>query len=50
MNLAQLAGATEYTDCISAEGYDSPNKCPGYDCNYAELNCLKLIVFTFNCV
>ena len=21
-------GAAEYTDCISAEGYDSPNECP----------------------
>ena len=29
--LAQLAGAVEYTDCISAEGKDSPNKCPVYD-------------------
>ena len=30
-HLAQLAGAVEYTDCIYAEGYDSPNKCPRYD-------------------
>ena len=28
---AQLAGAVEYTDCISAEGKDSPNECPRYD-------------------
>ena len=27
---AQLVGAVEYTDCISAEGQD-PNKCPGYN-------------------
>ena len=25
--MAQLGGATEYNDCLSAEGYDSPNKC-----------------------
>ena len=29
--LAQAAGAAEYTDCISAEGLDSPNECPRYD-------------------
>ena len=28
---ARLAGAVEYTDCISAEGYVTPNECPGYD-------------------
>ena len=30
MYTAQLAGAVEYTDCISVEGSDSPNECPGY--------------------
>ena len=29
--MAQSADAAEYTNCISAEGYDSPNICPGYD-------------------
>ena len=29
--LAQSAGAIEYTDNISAEGKDTPNKYPGYD-------------------
>ena len=29
--LVHSAEAVEYTDCISAEGYDSPNECPGYD-------------------
>ena len=29
--IAQSAGAVEYTDCTSAEGYDPPNECPGYD-------------------
>ena len=29
--MAQLSGVLEYTNCISAKGYDSPNKCPGYD-------------------
>ena len=28
--LAQSAGAVEYTDYISAEGFDSSNECPGY--------------------
>ena len=28
---AQSAGAGEYTNCISAEKYPSPNECPGYD-------------------
>ena len=28
---AQLAGAIEYTNCISAEGEDSPNESPEYD-------------------
>ena len=29
--MAQSAGAVEYTDCIFADGYDSPNECPRYD-------------------
>ena len=29
--IARLAGAVEYTNCISVEGEDFPNKCPGYD-------------------
>ena len=30
--LDQLAGAAEYTDCISAEGWNlSRNECPAYD-------------------
>ena len=29
--LAQLAGAVEYTDCISAEGCNFPNEFLGYD-------------------
>ena len=31
--MAQSAGAVEYTDCTSAEGYDPPlsNECPVYD-------------------
>ena len=31
MSLVQLAGAVEYTDCIPAEGKDSPNECSRYD-------------------
>ena len=26
-----MAGAVEYTDCISTEGYDSPSECPWYN-------------------
>ena len=29
--LAQLTGAVQYTNCISAERYDTPNEYPGYD-------------------
>ena len=29
--VTQSAWTAEYTDCIFAEGYDSPNVCPGYD-------------------
>ena len=29
--VAKSAGTAEYTDCISAEGYDSTNECIGYD-------------------
>ena len=28
--MAQSGWAAEYTDCISAEGQNSPNMCPGY--------------------
>ena len=34
--LAMAAGAVEYTDCISAEGYNSSNKYPGYDIKQTE--------------
>ena len=27
----QSAAAVEYTDCISAEGWNPHNECPGYD-------------------
>ena len=27
----QSAGAVEYTNCISSEGYNSPSKYPGYE-------------------
>ena len=32
-SLAQLAGAVDYANCITAEGYDPPppNECPGYN-------------------
>ena len=35
--LAQFAVAAEYTDCISAEGQDSPNECPRYDIKHSDI-------------
>ena len=29
--MVQSVKAVEYTNCISAEGKDSPYECPGYD-------------------
>ena len=29
--IVKLAVAVEYTDCISVDVWDSPNKCSGYD-------------------
>ena len=29
--MVQSAEAEEYTDSISAEGFNSPNRCPGYE-------------------
>ena len=34
--MAQLAGAVEYTDCISAEKYYSTIKRPGYGTKQAD--------------
>ena len=61
--VALSAGPVEYTDCISAEGYNTKQSdgVIAHDrfisigpielnCNYAKLNCFKLIIFTFNCI
>ena len=34
--MAQLAGTEANTKCISAEGYNSPNECTGYDSKQSE--------------
>ena len=34
--MAQSAVAVEYTDCISAEGYDSLDECPGNDMKHSD--------------
>ena len=34
--MAELAWAVEYTDCIYAEGYETPNECPGYEIKKSE--------------
>ena len=35
--MAQSAAAVEYTDCISAEGLNSPNESPVYDTKQYEV-------------
>ena len=38
--LAQSAGAVEYTNCISAEGNNSSNECPGGPVGRSSINIL----------
>ena len=40
--MAQLAGAVEYTNCISAEGYDSLNESSGYNTKQSDSEALVL--------
>ena len=42
---AQSAGAREYTDCTSAERYDSPNECPGYNTKQSDGQALVMLEF-----
>ena len=44
-NIAQLAGAGEYTDCISAKDKDSPNECPAYDTKQFHSEVLVMLEF-----
>ena len=30
IRMTESAGTVEYTNCISSDGYDSPNECPEY--------------------
>ena len=48
--MTESAGAAEYADCISAEGLDSPNECPGYDTyqSYCEAS-VKLELYGTRC-
>ena len=39
MVMAELTMAVKYTDCIFAEGLDSPNECPGYDTEQSDGEC-----------
>ena len=42
--IAQLAGAVEYTDCFSTEGYDPPpNECPRYDTKQSDGEVLVML-------
>ena len=41
--MAQSPGAAEYTDCISAEGSDSPNECTGYDTKQSDVEVLVML-------
>ena len=43
MSMAQSAGAVEYTDCFSAEGYDSHNDCPWYDSKQSNGEALVMV-------
>ena len=40
--LGQSAGAVEYTDCFSAEGYP-PHECPGYDTKQSDGEVLVML-------
>ena len=41
--MLKSAGVAEYTDCISTEGYDSPNECPGYDTKQSDGKALIML-------
>ena len=41
--MAQSVQAVEYTDCISAEEYDSPNECPRYDTRQSDDEALVML-------
>ena len=43
--MIQSAGAAEYTDCISAEGLDSSNECPGYDTKKSDSDASVMLEF-----
>ena len=37
------AGAKEYTDCISTEGYDTLTECPRYDTKQSDVEALVML-------
>ena len=41
----QSAGTVEYTDCISAERYDSLNECPRYDIKQSDVEAPVMMQF-----
>ena len=41
--MTQLARAVEYTDCISAAGWDYPNECPDYDTKQSDGEALVIL-------
>ena len=41
--LAQLAGAVEFTDWTSTEGWDPFNECPQYDTKQSDGNALVVL-------
>ena len=43
--IAQSAEAVEYTNCISAEGYDALNECPVYDTKQYDGEVPVLLIF-----
>ena len=43
--MVQSAEAVEFTDCISAEGKDYSNDCPGYDTKPSDGEALVMLSF-----
>ena len=46
-NRAPSAGAVEYTNCISAEEYNSPKECPDNDIKQSDVGALGSADYSF---
>ena len=45
MTDCRVSLGVDYTDCISAEGKNSPNECPGYDTKQSDCEALVMLEF-----